>query len=137
MEKPILCYEHCENSRTFCFRVPDFCELCQKSTSNTPFRTPPFQMPSPFKPSSDHPCSLVIKPTQGDFLTHYDKNSNLHIGITNSSGHVYEYDERGLTYNNSHSWTRCLGIPMLKNGHEFWDDMLQDSVHSNSWTRNK
>ena len=44
--------------------------------------------------ASDHPCSVVIKPTKGDFLVDYQNRNNLHIGVTNSKGLVIEYDSK-------------------------------------------
>ena len=49
--------------------------------------------------AQDHPCSIVIKPTKGDFLNDYQNKHNLHIGITNSKGFVIEYDSQGI-----HRW---------------------------------
>ena len=59
--------------------------------------------------AQDHPCSIVIKPTKGDFLHDYQNRNNLHIGLTNSKGFVVEYDSQGL-----HRFDTCALIALCK-----------------------
>ena len=62
--------------------------------------------------AQDHPCSIVIKPTKGDFLHDYQNRNNLHIGLTNSKGFVVEYDSQGL-----HRFDTCALIVYMQNLH--------------------
>ena len=61
--------------------------------------------------AQDHPCSIVIKPTKGDFLHDYQNRNNLHIGLTNSKGFVVEYDSQGL--HRFDTWALIVYIPNL------------------------
>ncbi|GFR00883.1 MKRN2 opposite strand protein [Trichonephila clavata] len=57
---------------------------------------PPFRIPYPFRDAAKEPNSIVIKPTYGDFLNNYRNSSDLHIGVTDSTGFIYEYDVNGV-----------------------------------------
>lgn len=59
----------------------------------------------------DHPCSVVIKPTRGDFLHDYESGDNLHIALTDSRGQVHEFDRAGVTRRErTREWGRCLVV---------------------------
>lgn len=65
----ILCFQHCEKDvKIFCFDLPKICPLCKKDLLTTELRIPPFRIPYPFTGAKKMPCSVVIKPTSGDFL---------------------------------------------------------------------
>ena len=94
-QENILCFEHCEK-KVFCVKLPDTCPVCQIAITQCNFKLPPFKLPTPFSRAQDHPCSIVIKPTNGDFLKDYRNHGNLHIAVTNSKGFVIEYDMEGI-----------------------------------------
>ena len=95
VQEDILCFEHCDK-KVFCIQLPDSCPVCQTIMTQCDLKIPPFKLPSPFSRAQDHPCSIVIKPTNGDFLHDYRNHGNLHIAITNSKGFVIEYDMEGI-----------------------------------------
>ena len=113
----IICVGHCDH-KIFALTFPDSCPKCQTNLRECDLKSLPFTVPSPFSRyknafkkadfiisfptlsnffrAQDHPCSIVIKPTKGDFLNDYQNKHNLHIGITNSKGFVIEYDSLGI-----------------------------------------
>ncbi|CAH1775894.1 unnamed protein product, partial [Owenia fusiformis] len=95
-ERKILCFQHCERTNILCFDLPEVCNICGENIEDTGLRIPPYRIKSPFSTAADNGCSIVIKPTVGTFLNDYTKSANLHIGITTSTGAVYDFDENGL-----------------------------------------
>lgn len=71
------------------------------------------------------------------FFSDYCNSSDLHIGLTLSSGIVTEYDSRGLISNDTNSWDQCLIVfEAEESWHEYWDDLLK-SVSKDDWVREK
>ncbi|KAK7476114.1 hypothetical protein BaRGS_00032668 [Batillaria attramentaria] len=121
----LKCFQHCDRSTNIlCCVVPIACPICQQDTSTTPMRIPPYILPSPFVASSVAPCSLVLKPTTGDFIRDYTSTANLHIGITDTRGRCYDFDEEGLHVGNT--WPHCLAVPVTTSGatSPAWDQHL-------------
>lgn len=102
-------FQHCRRDTDIvCFRLPEWCPLCGQATAATPCRIPPYVLPSPFVASTLAPRTVVVRPTNGTFLNDYSSSCDLHIGLTDSSGHVTEFDERGLT--EASLWPECLVV---------------------------
>ena len=106
----ILCFQHCD-SKAFCIdRLPDKCPMCGAALADSHLKLPPFRVPNPFtslhcsgdktavavssRGASRAQCKVVIRPSfgTGDFLHDYNSKGNLHIGVTDSRGDVFEYD---------------------------------------------
>lgn len=63
---------------------------------------------------------------------------DLHIGVTDSSGAVVEFDKHGLQKHKASSWNQCLvldGIDELWSDH--WDEILQQVIQDECWTSQK
>ncbi|KAG8194421.1 hypothetical protein JTE90_011031 [Oedothorax gibbosus] len=135
----IICFQHClKNAKVFTFKFPDTCHFCRKDLSNTELRIPPFKVPYPFCKGNTEPNILVIKPTIGDFLNHYENSSDLHIGVTDSTGLVYEYDMNGKEKSSGQTWLQCLPIKVVENitfsQKIYWDQVLTDVFNQSQWT---
>ncbi|KAK3745958.1 hypothetical protein RRG08_057758 [Elysia crispata] len=105
----LRCFQHCrKDTDLVCFRLPERCPLCGEDTAMTPCRIPPYILPSPFVSSGAAPRSVVVRPTNGTFISHYSSVCDLHIGLTDGSGRVTEFDERGLTVGSL--WSQCLVV---------------------------
>ncbi|CAL1534816.1 unnamed protein product [Lymnaea stagnalis] len=127
-------FQHCRKDVDLvCFLLPINCPLCNLPTANTESRIPPYVLPSPFTSSLKSPRSLILKPTHGDFITSYSRACNLHIGITDERGYVYDFDEKGL--NQLSVWPECLPVITADMyDAEAWDQALQSVCgHSASW----
>lgn len=128
-------FQHCKkNIDLVCFQLPDICPLCGQSTATTESRIPPYVLPSPLKSSHAAPRSIVLKPTNGDFICNYDKTCNLHIGITDKEGQVFDFDEYGLK--TSSMWNCCITIEDLCWPIE-WDNALKDVCNLPLWSSNR
>eukprot|EP00095_Tigriopus_kingsejongensis_P007551 snap_masked-scaffold104_size368486-processed-gene-2.8 protein:Tk07551 transcript:snap_masked-scaffold104_size368486-processed-gene-2.8-mRNA-1 annotation:"conserved hypothetical protein" len=144
-ESGIICFEHCER-KVFCFDLPETCPGgCAQALDQCDFTLHPFVLPSPFSSAGDYPCSLAIKPTEGDFLQTYRSGHNLHIALTDSHGRVYEFDEDGTHLDRLGAWNQCIVINLLSkeihptvatdpDWREYWDLCLQRVLQSGNWT---
>ena len=65
----ILCFQHCNpKSKVFCLELPDYCPQCDSPMSCVQLKIPPFCVPYPFTCAKRTQCSVIIRPTDGDFL---------------------------------------------------------------------
>lgn len=135
LDPGILCFEHCGQRRIFCFELPEYCPACRavllEDTSLIPFR-----VPFPFVKASQYPCAVVIKPTNGDFLSEYKLSMDLHIGITTTQGITVEYDKDGLSY--GRDWSESLLVYQLQIQDEeaidIWDSVIDQVSSLDSWS---
>lgn len=125
---PILLFQHCQKGVNILYLdPPEMCPLCRRDTATTPSEIPPFRLPSPFQSAQDAPFSVVVRPTVGSFLRDYANNADLHVGITDSKGTVYEYDSSGV-HVSSQSWSQCLAIKMIDKYDSRWSHNWDDSL---------
>ncbi|XP_063605048.1 MKRN2 opposite strand protein-like [Penaeus indicus] len=145
LDPGIVCYQHCEG-RLFSFSLPSSCYLCGADLSVEPLTCPPFRLPYPFVRASQAPCSIVIKPTKGDFLHDYRSSNDLHIGVTDSEGRVFEYDHEGLHSDYTSSWTQSLGVSVISDPAtgrldpvwlEYWDFTLHTMAQDPTWAEDR
>jgi len=69
-ERQVVCFQHCElGSLVTCFVVPPLCPICGDQVAGSALKVPPFTLPSPFVHSRSSPYCIVIRPTDGSFLT--------------------------------------------------------------------
>ncbi|XP_074660382.1 MKRN2 opposite strand protein-like [Tubulanus polymorphus] len=143
MAAPIYCFCHCEKrTKIFYSNFPQWCPVCGLDTERSLSLIPPYKIPSPFITVSQSPYSVVIRPTVGHFIESYTASDNLHIGITSSTGEVYDYDENGLNIG-SDVWKRtdCLSIAMPPHSAEettvTWDDSLRHYSQYPDWHQNR
>ena len=78
-------------------------------------------------------CSICIRMTTGRLLE-YTRSSLLHCGVSDSSGHVYHFDEEGHQCN---TWRECVSIPLSTTciNHNNWNEIL--SHHQTTCSQNK
>ncbi|GFS86401.1 MKRN2 opposite strand protein [Trichonephila clavipes] len=138
----IICYQHCrKKEKVFSFNLPDICNFCNAELSSTELRIPPFRIPYPFRDATKEPNSIVIKPTYGDFLNNYRNSSDLHIGVTDSTGFIYEYDDNGVVKSKNQTWFQCLPIKVIDRMNsslkQYWDKILYSVFIQNSWTADR
>lgn len=132
--KEIHCFQHCNKTKNIlCFTVPPLCPLCGADTTQTEMRIPPYLIESPFTNGSYTQCAILVKPTIGHFLHSFDNSSDLHIGVTDSRGYIYEYDERGVTVGRD-GWSCCLSIELSDIDMKSWDTKLSRIWTGSNWT---
>lgn len=133
----ILCFQHCDKkANVLCLQLPENCPICGLELEDAELRVPPFRIPYPFKNSQNAPCSIVIKPSKGDFM-HYSSSLDLHTGVTDSKGQVYEFDKSGLKVGKLPAWTQCVAVPVIAQQnnawYEFWDYTLSITEGQEQW----
>jgi len=139
----IIYFSHCDSGkRIFCLEIPEACPLCgeriEEETSS--LLSGPRQVPCPFVSSSDAPCSVLIRPTRGDFLHFYSNSADLHIGVTDSRGQVFEYDSQGVKKSRGRKrWDQCLAIPISPPNPDdrwvqHWDYTLAITAGMDTWS---
>ncbi len=140
----IICFEHCDHKIFSLTSLPPSCPQCSADLTNCQFNLPPFKLPSPLARAQDHPCSVVIKPTRGDFLNDYVSGDNLHIAVTNSRGQVVEFDKSGVCRERTKEWVRCLVVNLCSfadpdvvgdpDWGEYWDWRLDAVAESDEFS---
>lgn len=132
--KDIRCFQHCDRKKNIlCFSVPQICPLCGGDTTQTEMRIPPYLIESPFTDARYSQCSILVKPTIGHFLYSFDNSSDLHIGVSNSSGVVYEFDERGVVVGGD-NWSCCLTVDLQNIDTELWDKEIEIFGNERKWS---
>eukprot|EP01112_Ceratiomyxa_fruticulosa_P009376 TRINITY_DN2442_c0_g1_i2.p1 TRINITY_DN2442_c0_g1~~TRINITY_DN2442_c0_g1_i2.p1 ORF type:complete len:294 (-),score=52.32 TRINITY_DN2442_c0_g1_i2:104-985(-) len=91
---------------TFSFWARDECKQCNHTLNDATLtlHEPPV--------SISKPKSIVVKIAGGASFQHYHPNAILHVGITNSQGNVFHYDERGVHVDDF--WNECLSIQIFQ-----------------------
>ncbi|XP_005052906.1 PREDICTED: MKRN2 opposite strand protein [Ficedula albicollis] len=66
----------------------------------------------------------------------YDGHSDLHVGITNSQGMVYHYDQEGV-HRSASGWEQCICIPLVQPDMwellQLWDNLLEEFSWEEAW----
>uniref|UniRef100_A0A8D8LX46 MKRN2 opposite strand protein n=3 Tax=Cacopsylla melanoneura TaxID=428564 RepID=A0A8D8LX46_9HEMI len=134
----ILCFAHC-GPRVFCFQLPEHCPVCHAPLAGEATSVTPFRVPYPFVKASQYPCSILMKPTHGDFLQDYKLNQDLHIGVTTSHGKVIEFDQHGIHTSRAQDWQQCILIKQMTDESwvDYWDQTLDQVSKQESWTPEK
>ncbi|XP_043934004.1 MKRN2 opposite strand protein [Protopterus annectens] len=135
MEKSIIKFHHCKKE-IYCFFVPEQCPICEENLSAMRLEEAPVSIPNPFVNGHREKCSFVLRPTKGSFLKDYDGQSDLHVGITNTSGVVYNYNENGIL-RDTQSWEHCVSVPLVQPDMysllDQWNKYLEQFSESETW----
>ncbi|XP_058421348.1 MKRN2 opposite strand protein [Diceros bicornis minor] len=133
--KPLIKFTHCKK-RIYSFRVPRCCPLCQQDMGSRKLEEAPVSISHPFTNGHQEKCSFLLRPTQGTFLREYDGRSDLHVGITNTNGVVYNYTAHGVQRDET-GWEQSVSIPLLQPGMfglmDQWDKYLEDFSTTGAW----
>lgn len=127
----ILCFKHCERS-IFCRNIPEQCPLCHVDLSNCSVQ--PFVLPYCCANAKENPPAIVLKPTVGRFID-YVVTEDLHIGIVDSLGNLYEFDQRGITINDYTKWLDCVIINVVpESWYNHWDEIIGNFINDIKWS---
>ncbi|XP_020903334.1 MKRN2 opposite strand protein-like [Exaiptasia diaphana] len=132
----VMCMQHCSRQENiFYIDFPLHCPICGLKLQNCQLIVPPFCVPSPLVSASfmTLSCCILVKQTHGDFLRDYRNGENLHIGITDSKGFVYNYDEQGVCIEKD-NWNQCAVLELESADSQMWDSVLERSTKSNTWS---
>ncbi|XP_069340514.1 MKRN2 opposite strand protein isoform X1 [Eulemur rufifrons] len=133
--KPLIKFNHCKKS-IYSFAVPQRCPLCQKDVGPRKLEEAPVSIANPFTNGHREKCSFLLRPTQGTFLREYDGRSDLHVGITNTNGVVYNYNACGVQRDGA-GWEQSVSVPLVQPSMyglmDQWDKYLEDFSTSGAW----
>lgn len=119
----------CETHTAYFLQYPSTCTTCGAELSAHHVS----KLESSLVSSAAAPRSIVIRPTVGSFHN-YRHDMLLHVGITNSKGHVFNFDAGGCHI--EPVWVECITVPLeashLSDTH--WDQRLQQH-HNSEQTR--
>ncbi|XP_008696082.1 MKRN2 opposite strand protein [Ursus maritimus] len=133
--KPLIKFNHCKKY-IYSFSMPQCCPLCGQVTGSRKLEEAPVSISDPFTNGHQEKCSFLLRPTQGTFLREYDGRSDLHVGITNTNGIVYNYTTCGVQRDEV-GWEQSVSIPLLQPGMfglmDQWDKYLEDFSATEAW----
>ncbi|XP_004456178.1 MKRN2 opposite strand protein [Dasypus novemcinctus] len=133
--RPLVKFNHCEK-HIYGFRVPESCPLCGQAVGSRRLEEAPVSISNPFSNGHQEKCSFLLRPTQGTFLREYDGRSDLHVGITNTNGVVYNYNVHGVRRDEA-GWEQSLSVPLLQPNMfglvDQWDKYLDEFSASGAW----
>ncbi|XP_053233676.1 MKRN2 opposite strand protein isoform X1 [Podarcis raffonei] len=134
-ERGLIKISHCKRDIFGSF-VPKHCPLCGQSLFYRKLEEAPVTIPSPFVNGHRERCSFLLKPTTGTFLRGYDGSSDLHVGITNTNGLVYNYNETGVNIA-EHGWEQCVSVHLVQPDMygllNQWDTYLEQFSAAEIW----
>ncbi|NWY47380.1 MKROS protein, partial [Sylvia atricapilla] len=77
------------------------------------------------------PQQPLCSPSSG-----YDGHGDLHVGITNSKGVVYHYDQEGV-HRAASGWEQSISIPLVQPDmwelQQHWDSLLEEFSWEEAW----
>lgn len=133
LDPRIVCFKHCDSRAIFCKEVPFVCPLCNLAIND--YALEPFRLPNPFVNAKESPTTITIRPSRGDFLNDYKVTEDLHIGIVDSEGRVFEFDKPGILKNDFTNWKNCLALKIVpESWTEHWDLTLETVCNDKKWS---
>ncbi|XP_061909313.1 MKRN2 opposite strand protein-like [Entelurus aequoreus] len=112
MERSVIRLSHCHKD-IFCFSLPEECPACGERLKGGRLQEAPVSLPSPLADGHKSSCCLLITPTDDNMRRDFEGTSDLHTGISSTSGVVYNYTERGVSRDVS-GWQHCVSIPLVR-----------------------
>ncbi|KAM9758750.1 MKRN2 opposite strand protein-like [Menidia menidia] len=119
MEQSVVRLTHC-GRQIFCLRVPDCCPACGQQLAGSRLQQAPVSLPSPLENGHRTPCCLLVAPAQqgggggqGGSDRDFDGTSELHTGISSTTGVVYNYTRGGVVRDRS-GWELCVCVPLVR-----------------------
>ncbi|XP_026163128.1 MKRN2 opposite strand protein isoform X2 [Mastacembelus armatus] len=112
MENTVIRLSHCQKE-IFCFSVPDECPSCGKELRGSRLQEAPVSLPSPFNNGHKSSCCLLVAPAHNNLDREFDGTSDLHTGISNTKGVVYNYTRSGVCRDQS-GWECCVSVPLVR-----------------------
>ncbi|XP_024915898.1 MKRN2 opposite strand protein isoform X2 [Cynoglossus semilaevis] len=112
MEQSLIRLTHCQKN-IFCFLVPEQCPSCGEELKGSRLQEAPVSLPCPFTNGHKTSCCLLIAPAQDNFNRDFTGTSDLHTGISNTKGVVYNYTQTGVHKDQS-GWEHSVSIPLVR-----------------------
>ncbi|KAG9260358.1 MKRN2 opposite strand protein [Astyanax mexicanus] len=126
MERAVVKFRHCGRD-IYTFADPQagtgtgLCPVCQQPPV-LGLLDAPVALPGPFSSGHRAPCAFLIGAREGPRSLGEWNDSELHVGISNSAGLVYNYTLSGVQIDEQ-GWEQCVCIQLIPP----WRDSLVDS----------
>ncbi|XP_072790970.1 MKRN2 opposite strand protein isoform X2 [Taeniopygia guttata] len=131
----LLRVRHCR-ALLYCRRAPPRCPACGGDLRAAGLAAAPVRLRCPFRHGHGQPRAFLIRPSRGTFLHDYRGHCDLHVGITNSRGLVYNYDQEGV-HRAASGWEQCISIPLVQPDMwellQHWDNLLEEFSLEEAW----
>ncbi|XP_016340081.1 MKRN2 opposite strand protein [Sinocyclocheilus anshuiensis] len=135
MDKSVIKFNHCDKD-IYCFFVPDQCPECGVSFSGKRLEEAPVSIPNPVSNGHQAPCAFLVASTEDSALRDFDGCSDLHTGISNTNGIVYNYTKTGVQREHQ-GWEHCICIPLVQPDMfslmSQWDQYLEKFSSAQMW----
>lgn len=112
MDLNVIRLSHCQKE-IFCFSVPEECPSCGEELRGSRLQEAPVSLPSPLSNAHKTSSCLLVAPAHDNHSREFDGTSDLHTGISNTSGVVYNYTHGGVGRDQT-GWERCVSIPLVR-----------------------
>ncbi|XP_029990052.1 MKRN2 opposite strand protein-like [Sphaeramia orbicularis] len=112
MDRSVIRLSHCQK-QIFCFSVPDECPNCGEELKGRRLTEAPVSLPSPLSNGHKSCCCLLLAPSSTNDTRDFDGTSELHTGISDTKGVVYNYTRSGVRRDES-GWESCVSIPLVR-----------------------
>ncbi|NWR06557.1 MKROS protein, partial [Paradoxornis webbianus] len=131
----VLRVRHCR-ALVYCRHAPPRCPACGGDLRGAGLTAAPVRLHCPFRHGHGQPRAFLIRPSHGTFLQGYDGHGDLHVGITNSKGVVYHFDQEGV-HRAASGWEQSISIPLVQPDMwellQHWDDLLEEFSLEEAW----
>ncbi|KAM3849463.1 MKRN2 opposite strand protein-like, partial [Diretmus argenteus] len=135
MEQSVIRLAHCQKE-IFCFSLPEKCPGCGEALRGSRLQEAPVSLPSPLSNAHKTSCCLLVAPAMENTTRVFDGTSDLHTGISNTKGVVYNYTQFGVRRDQS-GWESCISVPLVRpdmfNLLAQWDQYLDQFSGAPMW----
>ncbi|KAM4588842.1 MKRN2 opposite strand protein-like [Odontesthes bonariensis] len=135
MEQSVIRLSHCQKE-IFCLLVPEECPSCGGQLGGSRLQEAPVSLPCPLTNGHKSSCCLLVAPAHDNLDRDFDGTSDLHTGISNTAGVVYNYTRDGVRRDQS-GWERCVSVPLVRPDmfHLLaqWDQYLERFSEGPTW----
>ncbi|XP_059924922.1 MKRN2 opposite strand protein [Gadus macrocephalus] len=140
MDSSVVMFLHC-GKQMVCHEVPELCPLCEEPILGSRLEEAPVSLPSPFCNGHTTSCCFLLAPAL-DAYRAFDEKSELHTGISNSKGVVYNYTHLGVVKDET-GWETCIRVVLVQHDsyslRDQWDKYLESysggALWDTNWTR--
>ncbi|XP_029908342.1 MKRN2 opposite strand protein [Myripristis murdjan] len=108
----IIRLRHCQKE-IFCLSVPEACPGCGEELRASRLQEAPVSLPNPLCNGHKTSCCLLLAPAEENHSRVFDGTADLHTGISNTKGVVYNYTRVGVRREQS-GWERCVSVPLVR-----------------------
>ncbi|XP_063072158.1 MKRN2 opposite strand, tandem duplicate 1 [Engraulis encrasicolus] len=151
MDRTIIKFNHCETDIYRFTVLPHFTEANEGAPSHEEFKqcplcfetlafdllNAPVSVPRPFVNAHKVPCAFAIGSVHGPSFIGEWHDTELHVGITSSTGVVHNYTLSGVRRDDQ-GWEKCLCLqlvpPWRNNLTHTWDNELEQFCSTSDWT---